>query len=246
MNKYPPRTPEQRAKRRIREQEQRAREREGQVGEEKPAESGEKDIGALEVEVALSQVAPASLKDRLFGKSPVASPPAPVKKGGRGGTNALIKSVLPPVVATFIATYSYTLVAEEYKPCTPTSDEVEAILSPLFAILARHVQIYGKVSQNVLDLITAGLAAIMYGTRAGRVYLDIKRKRGDHQEADHRIVRDRPGGPTAEEQKSAHGSHDGHTDAHQRNGENERPDALLASALLERDKHGRIALGLHA
>jgi len=86
----------------------------------------------------------------------------------------LISKLAPTIVATFAATYSRQLTPEPYKVCAPSQQEVLTIVSPLFNILSRSIEITGQASETVIDLITCAIASIIFGTRAYVTYATIK------------------------------------------------------------------------
>lgn len=89
-------------------------------------------------------------------------------------TESLLATVLPMTLAGMIALYSRNFFSEEYKSCAPTREEVATILLPVFSVIARHVEIEGKASQDALDLFTALLASITVTTRIVVTHQGIK------------------------------------------------------------------------
>lgn len=77
----------------------------------------------------------------------------------------LISHVLPVTIASMIALYSQRLFSERFKPCAPTKDEVASIMLPVFSVIARHVEIEGKASQDAIDIGAAILASITVSIR---------------------------------------------------------------------------------
>ncbi len=77
----------------------------------------------------------------------------------------LVSSVLPLTIAGMVALYSKRLFPEIYKPCAPTKQEVSAILTPIFSVIARHVELTGKASQDAIDIASSLLSALTLGTR---------------------------------------------------------------------------------
>src|SRR6266567_2395942 len=77
----------------------------------------------------------------------------------------LVSSVLPLTISVMVALYSKRLFAEPYKPCAPTKQEVSAILTPIFSVIARHVELTGKASQDAIDIASSLLSALTLGTR---------------------------------------------------------------------------------
>jgi hypothetical protein len=137
---------------------------------------------------------------------------------------------------------------------------VLTIISPLFNILSRQIEITGQASENVIDLITCAIASIIFGTRAYVTYATIK----EHQEngqlpsgangsskptttnrtsgsggsgnPDHPIIK-----PS---QSVSTGIADDPTDGDSGDSVNTRQDAYLFSELFNKDIEGRIRLGL--
>lgn len=89
-------------------------------------------------------------------------------------TQNLISHVLPLAISGMLAVYSQRLFREEYKKCAPTKEEVSSILLPVFSIIARHAEIEGKVSQDVIDAATALMAAITVTTRMGLTAMELR------------------------------------------------------------------------
>jgi len=77
----------------------------------------------------------------------------------------LISSVIPLTVAGMLALYSKRLFPDPFKPCAPTKQEVSAILTPIFSVIARHVELTGKASQDAIDIASSLLSALTLGTR---------------------------------------------------------------------------------
>lgn len=123
----------------------------------------------IQVEVNVPEQAPQkqSLADKILGKINIQKAPAAKKttRPSKAGNN-LLSNTLPTIVAAFIATYSKDMIRDPYKPCAPSQDECSAMLAPLFAILAREIEVTGKASQNTIDLINAVICMLMYGIRA--------------------------------------------------------------------------------
>ncbi len=77
----------------------------------------------------------------------------------------LVSSVLPLTISGMVALYSKRLFADPYKLCAPTKQEVSAILTPIFSVIARHVELTGKASQDAIDIASSLLSALTLGTR---------------------------------------------------------------------------------
>lgn len=78
---------------------------------------------------------------------------------------SLLSSVLPLTLSGILALYSEKLFSDPFKACAPSKEEVGTILLPIFSVIARHVEIEGKASQDAIDLGSALLAAIVVSTR---------------------------------------------------------------------------------
>lgn len=87
----------------------------------------------------------------------------------------LLSSVLPLTLSALLAMYSKKLFSEEYQECAPTKQEVSAILLPIFSVIARHVSIEGKASQDAIDIAASLLASITLGMRMLSTAEEIKR-----------------------------------------------------------------------
>ncbi len=200
---------------------------------------------------------PATLTEKLkdFAPRKTRQPRAKRAVKGKQIDANLISKLAPTIVATFVATYSRQMLQEPYKVCAPSQQEVLTIVSPLFNILSRQVEITGQASENVIDLITCAIASIIFGTRAYVTYATIKenetngkfsrdvattattsnRSEGGISEPSHNAV-------TSSESVSpyaANGSTNDRTD----DSEQVRRDADLFGELFAKDIDGRIRLG---
>lgn len=86
----------------------------------------------------------------------------------------IITQVAPLVVSTLIVTGVRSRIPDPYKVCSPSQEEVVNMVKPYFNILSRYVEITGHLSENTIDLISALLASIIYGTRAYVTYVNIQ------------------------------------------------------------------------
>ena len=154
---------------------------------------------ALEVELkaALPPQPKLSLKERFLQRvqgSPQGAAPKPKRSPKKGEVN-LITTLLPTMAASFIAAFARDRFPAEYKACAPTKEEVNGVIGPLMEILGEQVEVYGKVSQNMIRLTNSLICALAYATRAYVTYVDIKKakeagqtyeERKQHQRADYR------------------------------------------------------------
>ncbi len=225
----------------------------------------------LEVEVADNESIKPSLKDRFLGKMQPVKTSHSAKKGTRGKKidQNLITTMAPTLVATFAATYSRQMLREPYKACAPSQKEVLAMIGPYFNILSRYVEITGHASENVIDVITAIIASLMYGTRAYVTYVQIReyeeklqhaRSNGTNGNAstggspvargiaDIATTIERSSTPNIglvrDPVKSNSDASDGGTDASDGNNASPRAEADLMAGLFARDRQGRVKLGL--
>jgi hypothetical protein len=131
---------------------------------------------ALIVDVKTEDTPKPSLKERILAKlqDPTPVPGTKIVKKARKQEN-LLSSTLPTVVCSFVATYSQQLIADPYKPCAPSQQEVTGMLGPLMDILARQVEITGKASQTTIDVMNSLICSMMYGIRAYVTYVEIKK-----------------------------------------------------------------------
>lgn len=107
-----------------------------------------------------------SLKDRLLNQfKEDASVKRPSDKERDKRTEGLLSTVLPLTLSGMIAVYSRNFFPDDYKACAPSREEVSTILLPVFSVIARHVEIEGRASQDAIDLFTALLASITVTTR---------------------------------------------------------------------------------
>lgn len=86
----------------------------------------------------------------------------------------IFSKLVPTLVATFVATYTRQLIQDPYKVCAPSQQEVMTIITPLFNIVSRYVEITGQASETVIDLINSVIASVIFGTRAYVTYAMIK------------------------------------------------------------------------
>lgn len=205
-----------------------------------------------------------SLKERLTQK--VKQPAADHKKRAKKVDSNLITQLAPTLVATFVATYSRQMIRDPYKMCAPSQDEVLAMVAPYFNILSRYVEVTGHASENVLDLINAVLASIMYGTRAYVTYAMIKEDK-THESSSELVERRRAeyrakleqeaqeiattydsstenNGPIGYSSVQSPNVEDGNANAQDGNSEYNRREADRVAVLLSRDVEGRRRLGL--
>jgi hypothetical protein len=94
---------------------------------------------------------------------------------------SLLSSVLPLTLSGIIALYSEKLFSDPFKACAPSKEEVSTILLPIFSVIARHVEIEGKASQDAIDLGSALLAAIVVSTRMLFTAEEIRRSKNGQQ-----------------------------------------------------------------
>lgn len=77
---------------------------------------------------------------------------------------------LVPVLALGIAVWVRMQIKDPaYQRCAPQTDEVSKVLTPLARILARRIEIAGKMSEDTVDL---AIAFSMTGVMATRIYGD--------------------------------------------------------------------------
>lgn len=234
--------------------------------------ASESDEPGLIVNVAVADQptkSPMSLKDRaLKFLKPDESKPAAKStsrvRSKKPGDN-LMATLLPTVVASFVATYIQQRVPDPYKPCAPSKQEASAIFGPLMAILARQVEITGKASATTVDLTNSLLCAMVYGSRAYMTYIAIKENENAKPQAqESRPVsfpgsyqttapRSNGGGIVSNVQQSGGAGRDASNDDRSRaesdSGDDRDPRDIEADAvrqLLGRDREGRVRLGLLA
>ncbi len=151
----------------------------GIVAEGEPAMPGEGDDSpVVDVKLDTTEAPKLSFVDRMRQKfsapaAPAASPP--LKRARPKKQENLIATMFPTLISTFTATYASELIADPYKPCGPSQDEVSLIVTPLLEALARSVEVTGKVSQTTIDIINSVLALMMFSVRSYVTYVQIKR-----------------------------------------------------------------------
>lgn len=226
----------------------------------------------LKVEVTPNETPKLSLKDRLFGGTAPAGAPTKaktVKKGQRGKQidANLLAQTFPTIVAATVANYAQRLIKDPYKPCAPTQQEVYGTIGPLFSILSRRIEIVGTASEDIIDIITASLSALVAGIRIHITYLSIaemveKAKQNGHNgttgtntarsngHASNQSTETRfsasgenpiPIGPIADESTNVR---DGYTDLIGGDNVATKPEIELFAELSKRDRNGRVKLGL--
>lgn len=222
----------------------------------------------IEVNAPESATPMKSLKERLFGGfgAKSAAPPPAIKKARKKQQDNLISTVLPTVLASFIATYAQDMLPAEYKVCAPSSAEMNAIIAPLLAIIGRRVEIAGKASQDVIDITNAIVASAAYGARAFITYKLIKKEGAagyaEHEQRQRREYRERIEREARDIEAAAHGAggdssysdepgqrsavSDSNGDANDPYGDsaNGGGEAAIIANMLRRDKQGRVRLGL--
>lgn len=225
-----------------------------------PDVSGETPELQVEVNIPVQPVHKLSLKDRLFGNK--AAQPAkktPVARGrAKKPDNNLISTVLPTIIASFVATYARDKMPDPYKVCAPSQMEVNAMLSPIMAIIARRVEITGKASQDAIDIANALICSLAYGSRAYITYIQIKRMEdATNGSNSNRTSQPGPGSYQAESNAVSGASTGGNVpgwqsvsgnvnvpnDTDDASGDG-NPEAAIFASMFERDKRGRVRLGL--
>lgn len=211
-----------------------------------PIEIASPDGEDVQVEVIAPDEPPKrSLKERLFGASfeqaPKKKAPTRAKKTSR--QEEMIKSILPLVASGFVATYGQYLLPEEYRLCAPSVEETSGILAPLFNILSRRIEVYGEISQDAIDIIIAAIAATTYGTRAVGTYLQLRDEIRNSTNASSGTARPRTGHDDKEVQKAKHGN-GSNTISQDNLTENGNSEVDLIADMLNRDRSGRVRLGL--
>jgi hypothetical protein len=222
---------------------------------------------ALQVEVNIPEQVPPqklSLKDRLMGgKPPITSKPAVKARSGRTKKqeNNLFSTVLPTIIASFVATYSQQMLQEPYKMCAPSREEVNGILAPLMAMIGRRVQIVGRASQDVIDITNATICSLAYGTRAYITYVQIKQYEEGLHATGTADTASQPGRTDSNTNTGATGYRTGQNVGGGQgpvgtldrvsndpvlSGSNGDSEAALIASMFERDKRGRVRLGLLA
>ena len=202
---------------------------------------------------------PATLTERLkdFAPKPTRKPRAKRAPKGKQIDANLISKLAPTLVATFVATYSRQLTKEPYKMCAPSQQEVMTIVSPLFNILSRQVEITGQASETVIDLITCAIASIIFGTRAYVTYAQIKEMETNGKPSRNASGNIQPrNGSVATRSNSNEDNSDigasepvgtngsnGATNGDSSDQEHARRDAALFNELFNKDVEGRIRLG---
>ena len=199
---------------------------------------------AIEVEVVpIEPKAPEKLVDKVKNAASTRKPRAKGKKMPRGKSVdiELFSKLLPTIVAAFVASMSRDLIADPYKQCAPSETELKLIIAPLFSILSRQIEITGQASENVLDLINAAIAGIIFSTRSYVAYARIKKEEkqaasGRDSNTDNRAVRG----------DSAVGSHasDSATTSNASDTADDERAIKLFTDLHNRDIEGRIRLGM--
>jgi hypothetical protein len=219
---------------------------------------------SVEVNIPLEERPPLTLAERLFGrKAEPEKKSAPPKKRIRGKKkDNFLTEVLPTLLTGFIVTFAHDLVADPYKPCVPTSAEVDAILAPFFNYWSRRIDIDAEVSEDAIDIGKCLFASITCGAR---IYITYKQIRQEEEERNTRRARaygdastqaarddtaagarnPGPGSAGARAKQAAPQNHDdGHSDDQVGLPNNGGGEAGTIAELFERDKRGRVRLGL--
>lgn len=111
-----------------------------------------------------------------LGKKAVVQPVAKVtrkpttRKRGSKDVSADFVAALVPTVALGVAVYVRMRIRDpRYKGVAPQVDEISKVLTPLTRILARRIEVAGKMSEDTLDL---AISLAMTGVMASRMYGD--------------------------------------------------------------------------
>lgn len=197
-----------------------------------------------------------------------------VKKGQRGKQidASLLAKTFPTMVASIVTNYSQKLIKDPYKPCAPSQQEVLGTIGPLFSILSRRVEIVGTASEDIIDLISSILAGLVAGVRIHITYLSIQEAvekaklnghvatRGNGHSTSPSTgpipIRIDPGTQFDSSQAAslssglAGGSSAGDGDDYASVADGDsgasKPEAALFASLAQRDRAGRVRLGLIA
>lgn len=116
-------------------------------------------------------------KKSLFERMTGAIQQTPTKKRAKTGKKfdpSIITQVLPLVFSSLAVSVIQQKIPDPYKECAPSQDEVVSMVRPYFNILARRIEITGHLSEDILDLISAVISSIIYGTRAYVTFVRIK------------------------------------------------------------------------
>lgn len=211
------------------------------------------------VEVSENEEVKKSLFEKFTGGIQVASPTRK-KTRSKKVDPTIITKVAPLVVSGFAVSFIRQRIPEPYKICAPTQDEVVAMVKPLFNILSRYVEITGHLSENTLDLITALLSSIIYGTRAYVTYVNIQEYNNARPDSLGDVRPVEPGSTiypfnsgtnSVETNRNTKDivvqepyATNGHADDSTNNSSNERYEAEKLDNLFKRDIEGRRRLGL--
>lgn len=190
-----------------------------------------------------------SLKEKLL-KTFVQQddPIEPEKRRGRKAStkqqeNVLV-TVMPTVIASFITTYVTMLLPDEYKVCAPSQEEMYHILAPIMSIIGRRVEIIGKASQDAIDIANTLIASLTFGTRAYITYVEINRyKQKSTTETEASRVNRNSTSSNEKKQDSISGEF-GNANYHNGYQNSSNREAETIARMFERDKQGRIGLGL--
>jgi len=183
-----------------------------------------------------------TLFQRMTGEKPLATRKT---RSSKKVDPTIITKVAPLVLSTFAVAFVRQRLPDPYKICAPTEEEVVNMVKPYFNILSRYVEITGHLSENTIDLISALLASIIYGTRAYVTYVHIQEyenatsseQRGRDSELS--TSRDTQN-IIVQEQSTRNGAADNNYDGEQL----ARYESSLMDTLLKRDTDGRRKLGL--
>ena len=121
--------------------------------------------------------------DRMRAKfapgTPASEPTKQTATRGKPKPNLML-TVFPGMAATFISTFLTDIYKDPYKPCAPTKDEAQLIITPLFEEIARAIKVTGKIDETTENLLNCVAMMALYGARAYQTYVDIKGREKDN------------------------------------------------------------------
>lgn len=182
------------------------------------------DADKLEVEVkesASETPKPKNAVEAILGKLNIKSKPVQKRTSKSKVSDDSFLIAIIPTISIFISSFSTGMVQDEYKPCAPTQQDVNAMLMPLARMVTRKFEITGELSEDAKDMSAFIMAVLAYGASSYVTFLTIKR--------DKDTEKDNAGSDRAR-RASNQGSADGHSGADR--------EAVAASSLASTQLHG--------
>lgn len=110
------------------------------------------------------------LKRMMAGEAIIDAPEAPKPRRKKDAAAAEFVENVTPLLALLIVAGANGLLKDPYKPVAPNREEASGMMRPVCRMLARRLDVAGKISADTLDLIAVLVAVGLYAERATATY----------------------------------------------------------------------------